>query len=55
MIQEKASIQEKKGFNPMNISSLDSGKLEGLGWKGCFDARKGLRHTALILRDGLGQ
>ena len=55
MIQEKASVREKKGFNPMNISSLDSSKLEGLGWKGCFDAIKGLRHTALILKDGLGQ
>ena len=41
---------EKKAFNPMNNSSLDSSKLLALGWKGLFDARVGLTHTVEILR-----
>lgn len=42
---------EKKGFNPMMNSSLDSGKLMALGWRGAFDARRGFAHTVEILRE----
>jgi len=42
---------EKKAFNPMENASLDSERLEALGWKGCFDAETGLNHTVLILGD----
>ena len=42
---------EKKGFNPMSNSSLDSTELLALGWKGLFNAERGLFHTAEILRE----
>lgn len=41
---------EKVAFNPMNNSSLDSTKLEELGWKGLFDNKKGISHTIAILK-----
>ena len=41
---------EKKGFNPMTNSALDSMELLALGWKGLFDAERGFRHTVEILR-----
>lgn len=49
--QEDASSEEKKGFNPMSNSSLESTSLEGLGWKGIFDAPTGFGHTVGILKD----
>ncbi len=42
---------EKKGFNPMSNSSLDSGELLALGWKGLFNAEQGFSHTVEILRE----
>lgn len=42
---------EKKGFNPMSNSSLDSTELTELGWKGLFDAKRGFSHTVEILRE----
>lgn len=42
--------EEIKGFNPMSNSSLDSTELLALGWKGLFDAERGLSHTVAILR-----
>ena len=42
---------EKKGFNPMTNSSLDSTELLELGWKGLFDAERGFSHTVEILKD----
>lgn len=42
---------EKKGFNPMSNSSLDSTELLDLGWKGLFDAERGFSHTVEILRE----
>jgi len=42
---------EKKGFNPMLNSSLDSTELMELGWKGLFDANRGFSHTVQILKD----
>lgn len=48
---ETASIEEKKGFNPMSNSSLDSSSLIGLGWSGCFDAETGFSRTVKILKE----
>lgn len=48
---EAASVEEKKGFNPMSNSSLESSSLLALGWKGCFDAKTGFAHTVQILRE----
>lgn len=42
---------EKKGFNPMSNSSLDSTELLALGWKGLFDAERGFSHTVQILKE----
>ena len=35
----------------MNNSSLNSEKLEGLGWKGLFDAKRGIESTVRILKE----
>lgn len=43
--------KERKEFNPMNNSALDSTSLSGLGWKGLFDARRGVCHTVKILKE----
>lgn len=43
--------EEKKGFNPMRNSSLESTGLLDLGWKGCFNAEEGLKHTVEILKE----
>ena len=42
---------EKKGFNPMSNSSLDSSELIALGWNGLFDAEMGFSHTVNILKE----
>ena len=47
---ELPTDDEKKGFNPMTNSSLDSKNLLSIGWNGFFDAQKGLKHTVEILR-----
>ena len=52
--REAATEQEKNGFNPMSNSSLNAESLLSLGWKGVFDAGKGLSHTVSILRESLG-
>lgn len=41
---------EKAAFNPMENSSLDSTKLESLGWKGLFDGKRGTSHTISVLK-----
>ena len=46
-----ATEAEKKGFNPMSNSSLNSAGLESLGWRGLFDAPRGFAHTVQILRE----
>jgi nucleoside-diphosphate-sugar epimerase len=43
--------EERKGFNPMSNSSLESTSLLQLGWHGCFDAETGFSHTVQILRE----
>lgn len=42
---------EKKGFNPMNNSSLDSTELLNLGWRGLFTAERGFLHTVEIIKE----
>ena len=42
---------ERRGFNPMKNSSLEATKLLDLGWKGCFNAEEGLKHTVEILKE----
>ncbi len=42
---------EKKNFNPMLNSSLDSKKLEGLGWKAVFEKNEGFEHSVNICRN----
>lgn len=42
---------EKAGFNPMSNSSLNSEKLQSLGWKGHFDSEKGVEHTVRVLTE----
>lgn len=51
IVTEMPNENEKKAFNPMNNSSLDSSKLLDLGWKGLFDAETGLTHTVEILKE----
>lgn len=48
---ELPTDSEKKGFNPMSNSSLDSSSLIELGWQGCFDAETGFAHTVQILKE----
>lgn len=57
-VQLKAELPselEKKGFNPMSNSSLDSEELLNIGWKGLFDAERGFSHTVRIMREMSGR
>lgn len=51
LIREEADATEKKAFNPMKNSSLDSAKLEALGWHGIFDAESGFSETVEVIRE----
>lgn len=42
---ELPTQEEAAAFNPMDNSSLDSQKLEALGWRGLFPAEIGFAHT----------
>lgn len=44
---------EKKAFNPMMDSSLDGSELQQLGWKGLYNAERGISHTVKILKDSI--
>lgn len=44
------SEQEKAAFNPMDNSSLNSEKIEKLGWHGMYNAEKGTISTIQILK-----
>lgn len=50
VVIEAPTDEEKKAFNPMDNSSLNSSKLQALGWEGIFDANTGLSHTVSILK-----
>lgn len=45
--------EEKAGYNMMDNSSLDSTKLESLGWKDMFDLNTGTLHTLKIIGDNI--
>lgn len=47
--------EEKKSFNPMNNSSLNSSKLETLGWKPNFTKEEGFNHSIKILKEILNE
>ncbi len=51
--QESPTAEEKKSFNPMSNSSLESKSLLDIGWRGSFDAREGFDHTVRILRENM--
>lgn len=42
---ENPSMQEKQVFNPMDNSSLNSSKIERIGWSGMFSPEMGVRRT----------
>lgn len=50
VIFECPSDEEIKGYNMMENSSLDAKKLENLGWKACFDLKRGVNRTISNLR-----
>ena len=50
VVFEEASTQETKSYNMMDNSSLDSTKLEQLGWKGVFNLEKGIYFTIDFLK-----
>ena len=47
---EQANAEEQKGYNKMMNSSLDSTKLEALGWKALFSLQEGTSKTIQILK-----
>lgn len=49
VVFENPSDVERRGYNLMQNSSLDSALLEGLGWRGVFDLETGVEHTLAIL------
>lgn len=51
LILKEPSKKDKKGFNPMLNSSLDSFDLINLGWLAIFDSQIGFKHTVEILKD----
>ena len=48
---ELPAEEEKKGFNPMSNSSLDSTELLALGWHNLFGVERGFSHTVDILKE----
>lgn len=51
LIMELPTDAEKAAFNPMDNSSLNSDKLEALGWQGQFDAATGFAHTIKAIQE----
>ncbi len=49
---ELPAEEERKGFNPMRTSALESSSLQKLGWRGLFDAATGFMHTVQIIKAG---
>lgn len=45
------SEKERRAFNPMINSSLNSKKLESLGWKAVFSKEEGFEHSVNIIRE----
>ena len=53
VVFENPSDEEKKGYNLMDNSSLDSRLLEDLGWQGLFDLKTGVEHTIKTIEGAL--
>lgn len=51
IVFESPSDMERKGYNMMTNSSLDSRKLEELGWTAYFDLESGVQRTIEVLRN----
>ena len=51
IVFEEPSDSEKKSYNLMSNSSLNSEKIEKLGWKAAFDLTTGVEQTIEVLRD----
>lgn len=51
LIKQLPTTEEKKSFNPMSNSSLDSTELISLGWNYIFNAEEGFSHTIEILKE----
>lgn len=51
IINSDVDSLEKKNFNPMQNASLDSSKLESLGWKALFSKDEGFEHSIKILKE----
>ena len=51
LIMDVPNGTEIAAFNPMDNSSLNSEKLERLGWRGKFDADTGFAHTIKALQE----
>ncbi|WP_438434529.1 NAD-dependent epimerase/dehydratase family protein [Gorillibacterium sp. sgz500922] len=55
LLFELPSTTEKAAFNPMSNSSLNSDKLQMLGWKGMFDSQLGTEHTIRVIMEAQGE
>lgn len=51
VICQEATALEKRGYNLMDNSALDSRRLESLGWRPCFSLEKGAARTIECLRN----
>ena len=51
VIFEEAASEEKKGYNKMEKSVLNSQKLLNLGWEPQYSIEKGIEHTLKILKE----
>ena len=51
VVFESATEKEKKGYNLMSNSSLDSTLISELGWAGLFDINTCVEHTLKILKE----
>lgn len=49
VIFQNPSDEEKKGYNLMDISALDAGKLKTLGWRGMYGLKEGIDATLKML------
>lgn len=55
LLFELPKKEEIKAFNPMNNSSLDSKKLETLGWQPCFTKEEGFKNSISIIKELLNE
>ena len=51
LLMELPTEEEKKDFNPMSNSSLDSSALVTIGWNILFDAQTVFLHTVRIIKE----